>query len=130
MQTIITTSGFIMVPPSGLTIVMKSLELVTLATSGTIIVSGDAGTLNKVFTVNGSTTIPLEVPFLQRENITVTPSVGTLVANYITAGEPDAMKYAYGVSWYSQTAPASGYHQRWVGSTSGTYQPVSGGFGG
>lgn len=130
MQSLITTSGYGVVPASGLTIVAKSLELVTAGTSGNITVSGSAGTLNKTFLVDGTQTIALEVPFLQDETVTVTPSAGTLVFNYITAGEPDAMKYAYGVSWYSKTPPLQSYHQRWVGSTSGTYQPISGGFGG
>jgi hypothetical protein len=130
MQTLITTSGFTMIPPSGLSIVFKSLELSCL-TSGTISVSGSAsGTVNTTLNFDGSDTVPMEWVFPQNSNVTVTPSTGTMLVNYITAGEPEAFKYAAGVSWYSKTPPLEAYHKRWVGSTSGTYQPVSGGFGG
>jgi hypothetical protein len=126
MQSLITTSGYGVTPPSGLTIVAKSLELVTAASSGNFNVSGSLGTLNKTFYVDGTQTIPLEVHFLQGELVTVTPSLGTLVFNYVMGGEPDAYKYAKAAQEYSSLPSI----QKWVGSTSGTYQPVSGGFGG
>ena len=116
MKYLTTVSGYTLIPPSGLTIVVKSLQLDTINTSGSIRISGSAGTMNDIFTAISP--IVMDVSFLQRENVTIIPASGTAIINYIYAGEPDAMKYAYGVSWYSQTAPASGYHQRWVGSFS------------
>lgn len=131
MQTFITTSGYTMVPPSGLSYVFKSIELSTLSTSGTISVSGSAsGSINTILYATSSMTIPVEWVFPQNSTVTVTPSTGTLLINYVTAGEPEAMKYAYGVSWYSQTPPNPAFHQRWVGNTVNQTQPISGGFGG
>lgn len=128
MEYLISTSGFTLIPPSGLTVILKSIQLDTIVSSGSIQVSGSLGTFNSIMTA--ITPVVIDMRFLQRENVTITPTSGTAIINYIYGGEPDAMKYAYGVSWYSQTAPREDYHQRWVGSTSGTYQPVSGGFGG
>jgi hypothetical protein len=128
MQYLVTTSGYTIVPPSGLTIVLKSLQLDTIVNAGSIRISGSLGTFNDVLTAISP--VVMDLPFLQRENVSITPVSGTAIVNYIYAGEPEAFKYAYGVSWYSQTPPNENYHKRWVGSTSGTYQPISGGFGG
>lgn len=128
MLKLITSSGYTMVPPSGLTIVLKSFQLDTSVSSGYMTISGSLGSMNQILVAQ--VPVVADMPFLQGENVALTPYSGTLIVNYIYAGEPEAMKYAYGVSWYSQTAPLEAYHQRWVGSTSGTYQPISGGFGG
>ena len=129
MQTLITTSGFTIVPPSGLNIVFRTIGIANAATSN-VTVSGSLSTFIQTVAITGPSDIDVDLRFSQNENVTVSPSSGTLTVLYVTAGEPDAMKYAYGVSWYSDTAPLEAYHQRWVGSTSGTYQPISGGFGG
>lgn len=133
MQILFTTSGYALVPPSGLSIVSKTIQL-SVTTSGNVIVSGSLGTLNATFYDNG-TVIPAEVHFSQSETVTLTPSGGGVLLNYIYDGEPDAYKYAKQAYAYSQLVTSGiywGYDhtKKWMDPTSGTYQKVSGGFGG
>ena len=133
MQILFTTSGYALIPPSGLTIVSKTLQL-SVVSSGNVVVSGSLGTLNATFTDNG-TTLPIEYHFLQGETVTLTPSGGGALFQYIYGGEPDAFKYAQQAQAYSHLVTSgiywgAGYTKKWNDPTSGTYQPISGGYGG
>lgn len=125
MQTLITTSGFTIIPPTGVNIVSHSVQLAVTA-SGNVRVSGSLGTLNSLLYSDGYV-IPMEVVFLPTESVTVTPSAGSAIFNYIYSGEPDGLKYYQAAIAYSA---ASGV-QKWPTVVqSGSYAPVSGGFGG
>jgi hypothetical protein len=108
MQTLITTSGYTLIPPTSLAIVTNSIQLAVTA-SGSVAISGSLGTLNNIFYTDGEL-IPLEVHFLQTENVTVTPSAGSAILNYVYGGEPEAYKYAKAVQDYSA---ASGIAPLW-----------------
>lgn len=126
MNNLIVSSGFVIVPPSGLTGVVKSVQLDTIVSSGNIRISGSMGSNN--YLVTAITPLVADMYFLMGENVSVTPTSGICIVNYMYAGEPEAYKYAKAAHAYA--AASGGYHTRWVGSTSGTYQPISGGFGG
>ena len=75
MQTLIATaSGWTLVPPSGLSITVKNLQLSTLSTSGNIFISGSASSYINTLYSAGSINIPIELRFVQAENVTVIPS--------------------------------------------------------
>lgn len=126
MNNLIVSSGYTLVPPSGLTCILKSVQLDTIVASGNIRISGSMGSNNIL--VTAVTPIVADMYFLMGESVTITPTSGISVINYMYGGEPDAYKYAKAAHAYA--AASGGYHTRWVGSTSGTYQPISGGFGG
>ena len=133
MQILFTTSGYALVPPSGLSIVSKSIQL-SVTASGNVTVSGSLGTVNATFYDNGSV-IPAEFHFLQTETVTLNPVGGGVLFQYIYGGEPDAFKYAQAAQAYSHLVTSgiywgAGATKKWMDPTSGTYQPVSGGFGG
>lgn len=121
MQYLITTSGFTLVPPSGLTIVIKSLQLDTIVSSGSIRVSGST-TFNDILTAISP--VVIDMPFKQGENVVVTPVSGTAIINYIYGGEPEAYQYGRQASEYSLWPS----QQKWTPVVqSGSYQT---GFGG
>lgn len=125
MNTLITTSGYTMVPPSGLSIVSESLQL-SVTSSGNVRVSGNLGTFNAEF-YNDGELLPLEIHFLQGESVILT-STNTIIFNYVYSGEPEAYVYGKAVQEYSAL---SGIVPLWNTTVlSGSYPKVSGGFGG
>lgn len=116
MDTLVTTSGFMITPPSGLYFNTKKIQFhPTAIAAGTgIRISGHLGTINTFFAVGG-TLVPasleydLDINFKYTENITITPTNGTAVLNYITIGEQAAFNYYQAAAAYSD-APIV---QRW-----------------
>ena len=125
MYNLVTSSGFTLIPPSGLMITIKSLQLDTADTSGNIVVSGSLGTINTAFTA--LTPIVVDQPFLMQENVTITPTSGLAIMNYVYAGSTHLGLF-YQAS--TQYADASGV-QIWPEVVqSGSFNYGSGKFGG
>ena len=145
MNTFIGLSGTIYAS-GGMAVVITNLQADVDDASVTdvgVVVSG-VGT-STVYDFNGITPIQYDMIFPDNTNVYVSSSgsLRNVIINYIYSGDPRAAKFYESAISYSETEIASGYYglindgrsgdgqRKWQDVVqSGSYGPVSGGFGG
>lgn len=114
----------VIVPPSGLNIVVKSIQADTALSGVLITISGTLGSFSEQMV--GLSPIVTDIVFKTTENVMYTVSSGKAAINYIYVGD-NVFRYTDALM-KRQNDPSI---QNWPTVVqSGSYGPVSGGFGG